>query len=86
MIAGVMQPMIIIIEHDHSNRELLAAFLEFEGFRILTTETSDTVINLVQQHHPARVLLDAHLPGTSSLDLHDLLKNDQSLADISVIA
>ena len=81
-----MQPMIVIVEHDHSNREFLETFLKFEGFRVLTAETSDTALDLVQEHRPVLVLLDAHLPGTCSLELHTRLKNDQAIADIPVIA
>ena len=43
-------------------------------------------LDLVQKHHPVLVLLDAHLPGESSLELHNLLKNNQAVADIPVIA
>ena len=81
-----MQPVIIVIEHDLSNRELLETFLIFEGFQVITTEAADSLLQLIHEHHPALVLWDIHLPEMDSLKFYASMKNDPSAAAIPVIA
>lgn len=71
---------IILVEDEHSVRELLVEFLQDLGYRVHSFETADLAWRHIRQsQHPVRLLItDLCLPG--DLDGVDLVKRVRSVA------
>jgi PleD family two-component response regulator len=57
-----MSPTILIIEDDQQVRELVARYLERDGFHAVSTADGHGGLAAVAASHPALVLLDVNLP------------------------
>lgn len=65
-----MIKILLIEDHTHT-RQLLRTLLEMEGYRVLTPSTPEpqSVMSVVQQEHPAIMILDARLREFSGFDI-----------------
>ena len=61
----------LVVEDNATNRNLLTAYLEDAGWKVLQAETSGHALALLDKTHtdPDAVLLDLHMPGLSGEDL-----------------
>ncbi|MGH2362857.1 MAG: response regulator, partial [bacterium] len=78
--------LILIVEDDEKSRKLVRDVLKLSGYRTLETETAEEGIRLAQQHQPALILMDIHLPGISGIDALQALRKDTATRAIPVIA
>ena len=63
---------LLIVEDEAKIRALLASYFEGHGHEVLTTESGEEALTLLQQHQPDLVLLDLSLKG--KLTGKDVLK------------
>lgn len=77
---------VLIVEDNELNMKLFHDLLEAHG--VITIETSDgrEVMDLVREHNPDLILMDIQLPEISGLDVTKMLKADDELKGIPVIA
>lgn len=75
---------ILIIEDDISTNNLLTRV--FQNHSLLTTRLAEEGLILARKHHPSLIILDMNLPDISGWELAQMLKDDQELCDIPVIA
>jgi len=54
---------LLIVEDEAKIRALLSAYFEGHGHQVLTTESGEEALTLLQQHQPTLVLLDLSLKG-----------------------
>ncbi len=62
----------ILLVEDHAHtQQLLRTFLELEGYQVLTPSSPDPqkIMTIVQQEHPAVLILDAHLRDISGIEV-----------------
>ena len=60
--------------------------LEAQGYRTLRATDADSAVPLARQHHPDLIVMDIRLPFVSGLELVKLLKDENDLKDIPVVA
>jgi DNA-binding response OmpR family regulator len=73
---------VLVVDDEPRVREVVAAYLEREGFRVLEAADADTARRHLDGPAPDLVILDIMFPGASGLDfLHDLRRN----SDVPVI-
>jgi two-component system alkaline phosphatase synthesis response regulator PhoP len=60
---------ILIVEDDKIFREGLVITLQREGYRVLSLENADSVVQTVQAEQPSLVLLDVMLPGNDGFEI-----------------
>lgn len=77
---------IVYIEDNFHNRRLVRKILESKGYTVVEAEDGAKGIDLVRTLRPPLVLMDIGLPGMDGLEVTGLIKEDESLRHIPVIA
>lgn len=80
-----MQPSVLVVEDEPSQREILSYNLESEGFRVIKAQDGGEALILVQEEHPDIILLDWMLPGVSGMEICRQIKMNPALRLIPVI-
>ncbi len=81
-----MSHSILVVEDDLSSRELMADWLQTEGYLAVTCGDLASAQAALKRQPPALVLLDVKLAGESGLDLARWMRDDPQFARIPVIA
>ena len=81
-----MTKTVMIVEDNELNMKLFNDLLESRGYATIQTRNGFEALDLARAHHPDLILMDIQLPEVSGLEVTKWLKEDDSLADIPVIA
>ena len=60
---------VLVVDDEPLIRDVVARYLEREGFRVVECGDGDTARALVERHEPDLVVLDVMLPGTDGLEV-----------------
>ncbi len=77
---------VLIVEDNELNMKLFHDLLEAHGVDTVETRDGKNVLELAREHKPDLILMDIQLPEISGLDVTRMLKNDEELKSIPVIA
>ena len=77
---------ILIVEDDRSVREMIAAYLDDQGYEVHQAESGSTMREEMARNQPAVVLLDIRLPGEDGLTLARYLREHYDVGIIMVTA
>ena len=66
--------------------ELVRDLLKIGKYRVLEAVDAETGVHLARKHHPDLILMDIALPGMDGLSASRLIKADDALADIPIVA
>ena len=77
---------VLIVEDNELNMKLFHDLLEAHGIETVETRDGREVIELARKHSPDLILMDIQLPEISGLDVTKMLKNEEDLKAIPVIA
>ncbi len=78
--------LILIVEDDANSRKLARDVLAFHGFSTLEAETGEEGVRLAEQHLPALILMDIHLPGITGIEALRALRAMPATRSIPVMA
>jgi signal transduction histidine kinase/CheY-like chemotaxis protein len=78
-------PTIVVVEDDRRSFDLLRAYLEAEGVRVVGARDGEEGLDTVRRLSPAGVILDILLPGIDGWEVLAQLKSDPRTAPIPVI-
>ncbi len=81
-----MSKTVLIVEDNTLNMKLFHDLLEAHGVNTIETYDGKNVIDLAREHNPDLILMDIQLPEISGLDVTKMLKDDEDLRQIPVIA
>lgn len=81
-----MSKTILIVEDNELNMKLFNDLLEAHGYTTLQTRDGRDVVDLARQHKPDLIIMDIQLPEISGLEVTRILKDDDELRGIPVIA
>ncbi|GAB4556160.1 MAG: response regulator [Anaerolineae bacterium] len=70
---------ILIVEDEHTVREILRRYLEREGYSVLEAENGDQALGMLREHEIDAVLLDIMLPGLDGFTLTRQIRTSQGL-------
>ena len=77
---------VLVVEDNDLNMKLFHDLLEAHGYQILQTKNGRDALRLAREHHPDLILMDIQLPEISGLEVTKLIKSDDSLRQIPVVA
>lgn len=77
---------ILIVDDKDENRMLLKDFLENYRLDILEAQSGETAVDLTQKHIPDLILMDMKMPGMDGYEATRMIKADDKLKHIPVIA
>ena len=81
-----MSKTILIVEDNELNMKLFNDLLEAHGYNTLQAKDGRLVIDITRKNRPDLILMDIQLPEISGLEIAKMLKADDDLRDIPVIA
>ena len=81
-----MPKTILIVEDNDLNMKLFNDLLQAHGYNTLQTKDGREAVALVRENRPDLVLMDIQLPEISGLEVTKMIKADEELKDIPVIA
>lgn len=80
------QKKILYIEDDLESRELMADILHYHGFKFFSSSRGIEGIRLAKKELPNLILMDINLPDMQGYEVSTLLKSDQNLKNVPIIA
>ena len=81
-----MAKKVLIVEDNELNMKLFHDLLEAHGIDTVETRNGNDVLNIARENKPDLILMDIQLPEISGLDVTKMLKEDEELQSIPVIA
>ena len=77
---------ILVVEDNDLNMKLVKSLLEIGDYHVLEAMEAQTGIQLAREHRPDLILMDIQLPGMDGLTATRIIKGDNALKDIPVVA
>src|SRR5215210_1094485 len=77
---------ILIVDDEPTIVEVVALYLQREGFRVVTAADGTAALSMVEQQRPDLVVLDLMLPGLSGLEVTRRLRANSALPIIVLTA
>lgn len=77
---------ILVVEDDGDIRLLLKAILEAEGYRVVEAMTGKDAVSTSVDECPGLILMDLSLPLLDGLSATRLIKAEERLRDVPVVA
>jgi len=81
-----MPKTVLIVEDNELNMELFNDLLQASGYNTVQTKDGKEVLELARDNNPDLILMDIQLPEISGLEVTKIIKADERLQDIPVIA
>ena len=76
---------ILVVDDNPQNLELLQAYLEDLGCKVVSAVDGVEAMQAVAQHNPDLILLDIMMPKMSGFEVCRRLKEDEATCDIPVV-
>lgn len=80
------QPLVLIVDNDPDNLLLASCVVETLGIGCAVTDESDKCLDLIYDLQPDIILLDIVMPKLDGLKITQIIRQDNTLAHISIIA
>jgi CheY-like chemotaxis protein len=77
---------VLVIEDNELNMKLAVALLSISHFEVLKASNAESGLQLARSEHPDLVLMDIQLPGMDGLTATSMMKKDEKLRHIPVVA
>jgi two-component system alkaline phosphatase synthesis response regulator PhoP len=80
-----MAQRILVVDDDREIVRLVCAYLERNGYEVLTAHDGETALHKLRRERPDLLLLDLMLPGRDGSDQTRVVRGDTSLAALPII-
>ena len=81
-----MPKTVFIVEHNTLDMKMMNDLLQAKGHKTIQSIDGSDSMALVKEHRPDPMVMDIQLPGISGLELNQMLKADDELKHIPVLA
>ena len=81
-----MTKTILIVENNKLNLKLFNDILQVNFYETVQTLDEREAINLAREHNPDLIIMDIQLRGILGLEVTTMIKADEDLRDIPIIA
>ena len=81
-----MPKTVLIVEDNDLNMKLFHDLLDANGYQTVQTRDGMEALELARSYRPDLILMDIQLPEVSGLEITKLLKEDEKLRGIPVVA
>lgn len=82
---GADHPTVLLVEDEHSQREVLSYNLEAEGFRVVQARDGEEAMQLIAEALPDLIVLDWMMPNVSGLEVCRRLKTKAETRRVPII-
>jgi len=79
------KPLVLIVDDDLASRELLASYLEPEGYAIVMVSSGTAAIEEARRSLPDLIVTDVLMPGSGGLQTLFVLRNTPETSEIPAI-
>ena len=76
---------LLVVDDNFENRDVLSRRLQKRGFVVLTAESGQRSLEIIEAQRVDLVLLDVMMPGLSGLDVLRILRESPATKDLPVI-
>ncbi len=80
------EKMVLVIEDDELNLKLVKEMLRLGNYRTIEAMDAETGIQMSRRHKPDLILMDIHLPKMDGLSATRIIKSDENLKQIPIVA
>ena len=77
---------VLVVEDNEDNLLIVATILKYYDYEVLTAADGESAIDIASQSRPNLILLDISLPRMDGWDVARVLKSNEALATIPLIA
>ena len=77
---------ILVIEDNELNMKLVKSLLGIGKYSVLAAEDAESGMQVARENHPDLILMDIQLPGMDGLTATKILKADQKVTTIPIVA
>ena len=84
--APTLDPLVLIVEDDHSTRMLYRDYLLHEGFRIIEAHNGHQALEKARDLSPNAVLTDLAVPGMDGFEFCRALRESPATRQIPILA
>jgi DNA-binding response OmpR family regulator len=81
-----VQQQVLVVEDDTNTADIVKAYLEKDGYRVLTARDGLEGLTLARYHSPDLIVLDLLLPGVSGADICRTLREKSAVPIIMLTA
>jgi len=81
-----MSKTVLIVEDNELNMKLFDDLLSAHGYNTVKTRDGRDAVDLVRKHMPDLIVMDIQLPEISGIEVTQMLKAEEALKHIPVIA
>ena len=81
-----MKKKVLVVDDDAMNRRLFNVVLTSEGYETVLADAGEEAVDLARKEMPDLILLDMCMPDIDGLKVNEMIKQDQRLAGVPVIA
>lgn len=81
-----MAKKVLCIEDNKTNMLLVSRIVEADGYDLIRAEDGPSALAVLEKSVPDIILLDVNIPGIHGLDLARMIKEDERLAQVPLIA
>ncbi len=78
-------PRILVVDDDKKIVRLVQAYLEKDGFTVLTACDGETALHAIRRERPDLVVLDLMLPDRDGWDITRIVRGDATLAAMPIV-
>lgn len=80
------KPKVLLVEDNYMNKVLVTEILTLNGYEIIEANSGIEAIKLITTERPDVVLMDLHLPEMDGITATRIIKADESLKGIPILA
>lgn len=77
---------ILLVEDVDDTRYFMRLELEHSGYRVIEAEDGKMAVELALREHPDVILMDLSLPGLNGFEATKLIRQDESMQSVTIIA
>lgn len=83
--AGVIRPIVLVVDSDLRSQEQVKTLLTPEGYDVFAVRTGTEALDILRTAVPACFIADVEAEGTNGYDLCLIIKNSERLARVPVV-
>lgn len=77
---------ILLVEDVDDTRYFMRLELEHNGYRVIEAKDGKMAVELALREHPDLILMDLSLPGLNGFEATKLIRQDESMQSVPIIA
>jgi CheY-like chemotaxis protein len=82
----IPHPLILLAEDNQANIDSISDYLISRGYRLIIARNGEDAIAIAKATKPPLILMDISMPGMDGLEATTLIRADQELTNIPIIA